>query len=339
MIYEINDYPQYITYLQRILHANGGMSDQEINAFLIRNDLTKRFDITSIDVKKDLQMLSSGMNTGSIMTIQGGRAGKARGVEVYEFLIKEWSKNPYKLSVKKMEDLIKSNKLSKYGITVADVAADIRDRIAGGGSNNSVPKKTSSKKTSQHTQSPTTIVKKTITTINEYEAILLKYVGKHGDRAYLDVNIEMLNKEYGLSQISKTYIDDVRMDCILIKSKQKPSSTLAKSFGEIKKTSVDEQNIRFAKELESITLKYKEKLDNRQIFKGILWDCFPNNKMEIGLIVHLLEYDIVYDLSKMDTVDALTINKYSNRLFNDYGVDIDIAHNITAIWCSICAKL
>mgnify|MGYP007035329551 FL=1 len=62
----------------------------------------------------------------SLHNISGGTVGKASNDSGYIFLIGEWSKNA-NLTEKKLADLIQSNHFDiKYGLTVADVVADIK---------------------------------------------------------------------------------------------------------------------------------------------------------------------------------------------------------------------
>lgn len=123
-MYEINDYQDYIAFLSKWRYLHGGMTEQAIVEMLRSNDLTERFGITISDVKKDISSLSTTNFKGvPIMTLQGGTPGRIKGKQ-YEFLLAEWAKNSYRLTVKKMEDLIQSNHLN---VSVADVVADIRE--------------------------------------------------------------------------------------------------------------------------------------------------------------------------------------------------------------------
>lgn len=131
-MYEINDYQDYMIFLNNRLYSNGGMTDQNIIDMLKSNALTERFGITIYDVKKDIRTLSSFEEKSELLiSLQGGTPGKVKS-KPYATMIAEWAKITNRLTIKKMNDLIKTNRLN---VSAADVAADIREYIANKKSN------------------------------------------------------------------------------------------------------------------------------------------------------------------------------------------------------------
>lgn len=340
MVYEVNNYQEYMTYLSNYKYTNGNMSDQAIWDFLRRNALTERFGITIYEVRKDLNDMvrSTTVNGMLAMTLQGGVPGKAKGKARYEFLVSEWAKIQHKLTVKHLEDLIQSNHLNSMGLSAADVVADIRELNGTKGKiNPSQPVKPVIKKDNVVSPQPTKSIKE-LASLEEYVNALNLYLSKWKDIAYLDNIIEQFAVEYGLSKLSKNYKDEIRMDLILLNSGNHPSSNITVALPNIKTEIKEDSLYKFQIELTDVVKKYSDRLGKTIIFKGILWDYFPENKKEINVLVHLLEFGISDDIESKKKIDSVFVNRYASRLSNEYGIDSVMAKKITELWCVVYGK-
>lgn len=126
-MYKINNYQEYMIYLNNWLQSQGEMTYMDIVDMLKSNALTERFGLTIYDVEKDIKALSSNNVKGvPILSLQGGTSGKVKDIN-YNSLLEEWVKCSNKLTDRKIKDLIKANRLN---VSPADVAADMREYIA-----------------------------------------------------------------------------------------------------------------------------------------------------------------------------------------------------------------
>ncbi len=339
-MYEINDYQDYIAFLSKWRYLHGGMTEQAIVEMLRSNALTERFGITISDVKKDISSLpTTNFKDVPIMTLQGGTPGKIKDKQ-YEFLLAEWAKNSYRLTVKKMEDLIQSNHLN---VSVADVVADIREynanrqnKAMGTVQQSTYMVHKNASTTKGKVDSKVSVNK--IEDIDEYIKRLKDFSVKLKDRAFLDSSITQFANENGLAEKCGSFRDEIRKDIVMVNSGGNPISIIASSFVNKKKEYINGLPDDFKEKLVTVIKTYSDRVLNRSIFRGILWDCFPGNKREINILVQLLELGISGEIERGQKIDDMLINRYARRLSNEYGIEFVRAKEITQIFCVAYGK-
>ena len=141
--------------------------------------------VRSQPVKPQPVRIQPTINTNS------GREGKASSNSSYCFLIGEWSKNS-NLTEQKLTGLIQSNRLDKkYGITVADVLADIKAYKAGCVVNRQRRQTAQNVDIGNKSERVSTRVtkNKSIRNRREYSEGLNSYIVQYKDKAFLEENI------------------------------------------------------------------------------------------------------------------------------------------------------
>lgn len=266
--------------------------------------------------------------TNSLHNISGGTVGKASKDNGYIFLIGEWSRNP-NLTEKKLAGLIQSNHFDiKYGLTVADVVADIKAY-----KNNPASVKNSNK---QNNRNSTVDVTRPVSQNNvhrvfscrkEYANGLADYNQTYKDSAFLDSNIEKFAKENGIA-ISADHILSIRMDLLQLQMGKRPSSSLYLSY--IEDVKVDSG---FSKDFKSRTTKYLYLAGEHTKFRGVLLDLLPEYKREVNMLSQLLSIGIVDDLQRERKADSFLISRYIKRMSDDYGYDEILISEIVNMWC------
>lgn len=79
----------------------------------------------------------------------------------------------------------------------------------------------------------------------------------------------------------------------------------------------------------------KQKSDcfvDRNIFRAVLADCLPNNKLKQNLLLNAFDNDIVQNLRNGVDVTLIALN-YISQLENDYGITKDAAFWSVQTWC------
>lgn len=290
---------------------------------------TRTYPISSNSYSSANQV--SKVNHGPIIS-KNGVAGKAKGVKPYEFLVSEWAKLGPRMTQYKLEKLYKANNLQNLGISVHDVAADIEAYRNGNSISVPPPKPTINNNT----------VKKRVESsysyefgsLEEYTARLLEYLWEKKDRAYLENEIKAFAVSNGIHSITNDYSNDIRLDLSHVASGNNPISKIAKALSQMKQKSPQPQyDTEFRKNLGNVISKHKDRVDDAVIFRNILWDYFPDRKMEISILGNLFQYGINEDIRKTGIIDDVFVMRYAERLSKDYGIEKAIAKNLTEIWC------
>lgn len=257
-----------------------------------------------------------------------GSAGKASHDSAYVFLIGEWAKNP-NLTEQKLAGLIMANHFDrKYGITVADVIADIKAYKANPDTiTKSVYRQVGNKPIVHKDISETIPIVKIFKNRSEYVAGLTKYSQQYKDSSFLDENIEKFAKENGIS-ISTDHILSIRMDLLQLQMNKRPSSPLYLSY--IVEMKVDSG---FRKALSERVISYMHFANEYMKFRGVLLDLLPEYKREVNMLSQLLSIGIVEDLRREKAVDAFFVNRYIKRMSEDYGYDEVLISEIVNVWC------
>lgn len=335
----INNYKEYVDYLS--CHPN--MADHEILKLIALNSLDKRFGITLRDVRNDVNNLGRTIKTKTPDKFLGGTPGKAAGRKQYEYLIAQWANAGLDHYPHKLETLYNVNHLGKLGLTINDVVADIKEyRVPGlhkkntsSGALNNVTRPLSSGENKSHSE-----LNKKATQIKQFKSYehykegINNYLKLNGDRSYLDNHLKTFGYEYGLERINANFIGELRLDVIMVSNHQEPNSSLAMSFSKTVNESRIGEDYEFLRQgLGEAIAKYYSNSKSPIQFRNILWDCFPNNKMEIGIINHLLEYGICEEIGRDRDVDDVLVMRYVDRLNKDYGIEKNIAKALTELWC------
>lgn len=263
-----------------------------------------------------------------LQNISGGIVGKASNDSGYIFLIGEWSKNA-NLTEKKLAGLIQSNHFDiKYGLTVADVVADIKAY-----KNNSTSVTKNQKKNNRNvtvntikpvSQNNTYRVFKSR---KEYAKGLADYNQAYKDSAFLDGNIEKFAKKNGIS-LSTDHILSIRMDLLQLQMGKRPNSSLYLSY--IEDVKVDSS---FCKDFKLRVTRYLYIANEYKKFRGVLLDLLPEYKREVNMLSQLLSIGIVDDLQREKKADPFLISRYIKRMSDDYGYDEILISEIVNMWC------
>lgn len=248
--------------------------------------------------------------------------------QAYNFLIGEWAKNP-KLTEQKLADLIKSNHFDiKYGLTVADVVADIK-----------AYKNNPTSVTNNHKKNNRNATVNTIKPVSpnntyrvfrsrkEYAKGLADYNQTYKDSAFLDSNIEKFAKENGIT-LSTDHILAIRMDLLQLQMGKRPNSSLYLSY--IEDVNVDSS---FCKDFKLRVTRYLYIANEYTKFRGVLLDLLPEYKREVNMLSQLLSIGIVDDLQREKKADSFLISRYIKRMSDDYGYDEILISEIVNMWC------
>jgi hypothetical protein len=259
-----------------------------------------------------------------LLSITGGRSGKASKDNRYIFLIEEWSKNP-NLTEQKMAALIQANHFDRnYGITVADVVADIKAYKA---NPSSVTKTNSGQQFRNKEAATVSLVVKTYSNRDEYIDGLTKYSEKYKDSSFLDGNIEKFVKVCGI-KFSTNNILSIRMDLLQLQMGKKPNSPLFLSYAEATKAESG-----FRKAFSERIFQYLYLANESWKFRGVLLDLLPEYKREVNMLIQLLSIGIVDDLQREKKADTFLINRYIKRMSDNYGYDEVLIAEIVNVWC------
>lgn len=263
-----------------------------------------------------------------LQNISGGIVGKASNDRGYIFLIGEWSKNA-NLTEKKLAGLIQSNHFDiKYGVTVADVVADIKAY------KNNPTSVTNNHKQNNRNATVNTIkpvspnnTNKVFKSRKEYAKGLADYNQRYKDSAFLDGNIEKFAKENGIT-LSTDHILEIRMDLLQLQMGKRPNSSLYLSY--IEDVKVDSS---FCKDFKLRITRYLYLANEYTKFRGVLLDLLPEYKREINMLSQLLSIGIVDDLQREKKADSFLISRYIKRMSDDYGYDEILISEIVNMWC------
>jgi len=346
MYYSINSYQDYLNCLLMYKKQHGGMTDSMIYDFLAQNELPRRYGITFQDVKFDLRNIENETKdfrlSAPALNEKGGIPGKVGKNVTYRMLITEWAKIGNKLTFEKLDALIKSNRLDKkYGLTVADVVADIKEYVndMSSASVQSQPAHhMSTHRKDDSSKGKGQISKKSISSRNEYQNLIKKYYELWHDSAFAEGKIKLFFSENNIVT-SNSNMSDFRIDLAMISGGQVPVSKLAMSFPVEEKHSEKEWfDKEFEKELKHVWDNYGHMSNNLNLFRGVLWDFFPNKRVEVNIIIKLLELGIEEESSKRNGMDELTIIRYSERLYSELGIDKSLSKSVIVMLCNALGK-
>lgn len=309
---------------------SSNLTEKKLAGLIQSNHLDIKYGITVTDVIADIRKYKNDptYNPFPTVPVAQGTVGKVSNDRGYIFLIGEWSKNA-NLTEKKLADLIKSNHFDiKYGLTVADVLADIKAY-----KNNPTSVINNHKKNNRNATvntikpvSPNNTYR-VFMSRKEYAQGLADYNQTYKDSAFLDGNIEKFAKKNGIT-LSKDHILAIRMDLLQLQMGKRPNSSLYLSY--IEDVNVDSS---FCKDFKLRVTRYLYIANEYTKFRGVLLDLLPEYKREVNMLSQLLSIGIVDDLQREKKADSFLISRYIKRMSDDYGYDEILISEIVNMWC------
>lgn len=308
----ITHYDAYLNHLEKLYIKNGNviLSDSEIKEFIRVSGIGSLFGITISDVKNDLKEIERKWNPSATKIM----LNKVQYLAALKTLYLQNNKN---LTDQQIEIFIKDNVFQPgIGMTVADVKRDLQ----------SIKNKLNDLRSH------------TIYNFEEYERELSAFLVQNGDKSFLDININKFISIHGMDNNSPTLMSDIRIDLVYAQSKLPLSSDTAKAFRKMtsKKAASEQQSVmddKFISEITKIILNHKEVFSQKPLIKGILWDCFPDKKREINVLMILVNYGMLEDMQLERNLNSVFINKYVSRVINEYGVEKNFATEMALVWC------
>ena len=102
---------------------------------------------------------------------------------------------------------------------------------------------------------------------------------------------------------------------------------------------LDEQTYRrlnemsdFENELYEVLMSHREAVVDRVRLRGLLQDCFPKNKQIINLMLLLVNMNYLDELEHARVYDDLMVQRYANRLEQEFGVNSEAALQASHAW-------
>lgn len=334
---KIRTYNQYMTELERLYIQNGKcvLPDDAIRKFISENGIDTEFNINISDVKKDLKTIERKhkpvppkprvQQQPKPSTVQPRIKTYSQYLLELEYLYKQ--KGKVGLNETEIKKFIQDNKIDiGFGVNVEDVKKDLE----------MIEKKLYPSTVTPIRNTPTKPgdIKK-VETYGDYCKELKVILDNLGDKAFLDMNIKHFVQEIRLSR--PVNIDDIRIDLVMIKANQNPSSSIAKSFlvtkRNIRKTHTDVTYKGFIQEVSNMLLEHSDKIADKKKLKGLLWDYFCSKKKEINILIVLVESGMLDDMENEAIIDCLFVNRYVNGIVSNQGIDADMAREMTIVWC------
>ena len=227
---KIRTYNQYMTELERLYIQNGKcvLPDDAIRKFISENSVDTEFKINIGDVKKDLQTIERKhkpvppkprvQQQPKPVTVQPRIKTYSQYLLELEYLYKQ--KGKIGLNETEIKKFIQDNKIDiAFRVNVEDVKKDLKMI-----ENKLYPSPVT---TIRNTPTKPIDIKK-VEADGDYCKELKMLLIDLGDKAFLDMNIKQFAQRIKLSRTVS--IDDIRIDLVMIKANQNPSSSIAKSF-------------------------------------------------------------------------------------------------------------
>lgn len=334
---KIRTYNQYMGELEHLYIQNGKcvLSDDAIRKFISENCIDTEFKINIGDVKKDLQTIERKhkpvppkprvQQQPKSVTIQPRIKTYSQYLLELEYLYKQEGK--VGLNETEIKKFIQDNKIDiVFGVNVEDVKKDLK----------MIEKKLYSYTATPIRNTPTKPVNiKKVETYDDYCKELKMLLANLGDKAFLDMNIKHFVQGIRLSRTVN--VDDIRIDLVMIKANQTPSSSIAKSFlvtkRNIRETHTNVTYKGFTQEVSNMLLEHLDKIADKKKLKGLLRDYFCGKKKEINILIMLVENGMLDDMENETIIDFLFINRYVNGIVNNQGIDADMAREMAIVWC------
>lgn len=322
----IKTYPEYMSALVKLYISKGKvvLTDSEIQDFISTNKIDIAFGVTKADVKKDLQTIDSKWHP-PISTQKPSRTythpkPKAKLTTYKQYmdaLERLYVQSGKVLTDAQLTKFITDNAIDTgFGVKLSDTKKDLQN----------IEKKLNSAKPSP------------IKSYENYERELALFVAENGDKSFLDMYIEKFISAHGMDIKNPQLMSDIRMDLVFSQSRMPLVSATAKEFRkQVVKPTIPKQwqvtDNKFRVDIASVILKHKEVFSKNLSIKGLLWDCFPDKKREINVLMILVSYGMLDDIRSEKTLDSVFISKYVTRIVNEYGVEKNFAMEMAFIWC------
>lgn len=87
-----------------------------------------------------------------------------------------------------------------------------------------------------------------------------------------------------------------------------------------------------AREFQAMLVKYPESMDNAQKFESYMKDLYPEQKMEVNILVDLFKLDIVAKIKVASELDNAIFYQVKKQLSEVYGVSETVASECVEIW-------
>ncbi|MDF2872838.1 MAG: hypothetical protein K0R05_4413 [Anaerocolumna sp.] len=293
---KIKTYSEYLRVLENTIVSNGKkcLNDAKIQFFISSNRLDSDWQISSVEVKKDMMSIVKKYeqivqnNTigqkpiyqrGVSCTSNGGK--KVKSYDEYMKLLEVAMINngKHELSDAQINSFLVSYCLNtEWGISTSEVKTDMSTITA---------------KFARQARS---------------SALKVKYAGQLAGQENPD--------------ISKN-ISGIDGD---INKKVKTEKAMRQLSG------LTEEDKQLAVSIKEALLLYPDLLNDRRRLRGALADLIPGKKMEVNLLSELVEENIVAEIKAVVMLDSVMCDRYASVLENNFGTSTDVAKRMVLIW-------